>query len=147
MSTLMRTIVLSLLLLGVVGFDCQAAREPATPFNAIAKLAADLSQSDVSGAVGAFDSSMKGYGSIEQNIASLVAQTEILSAIDVVEDVEKDGVHKMVLDWYLTLTLQSDNTRTERRREQVNVEMRQIKGKWKITSMSPLTILDPVNVI
>ena len=139
----MRTIVLSFVMLGVVF----AAKEPATPFNAIAKLASDLSQSDVAGAVSAFYSSMKGYGMLEQNIESLVAQTEILSAIDVVEDVEKDGVHKMVLDWYLTLTLQSDNTRTERRREQVNVEMRQIKGKWKITSMSPLTILDPVNVI
>jgi hypothetical protein len=124
-----------------------AAKEPATPFNTIAKLAADLSQSDDSGALSAFDSSMKDYGAIEQNIEALVAQTQILSAIDVVEDVEKDGVHKMTLDWYMTLTLMSDSTRTERRREEVKVEMRQIKGKWKITSMAPLTILNPINIV
>lgn len=143
MSTLTRTIALSVVLAALLS----AAKTPDTPYNLVAKLAEDLTESNVNGALSAFDSSMEGYGKLAQNVESLVAQTTITSAIDVVEDSENNGVHLMHLDWYLTLTLMSDPTRTERRREQVTVEMRQIKGKWKITSMKPLTILDAVAVL
>jgi hypothetical protein len=147
MSTLMRTIVLSLTLLGLASQFVTGAKTPPTPFSVVADLATDLSENNGQSALTAFDSSMKDYGAIEQNIVAMVAQTKIVCAIDVVEDSDKDGIHRLSLDWYMTLTLQNDSTRTEQRREQITVEMRQIKGKWKITSMSPLSILNPVNVV
>jgi hypothetical protein len=138
----MRTIALSFALLASAW-----GAAPETPYSALAKLAADLSQNDGPGAVAIFDSSMKGYGDLERNVESLAEQTTILCSIDVIEDTEKDGVHKLSVDWYMTLTGLSDTNHTERRREQVTLEMRQIKGKWKITSLSPLSILDPFQVI
>jgi hypothetical protein len=138
----MRTIALSFALLVSV-----FAAGPETPYSTLAGLAADLSQNDAQGAVAVFDSSMKGYGDLARNIESLAAQATILCAIDVIEDVEKDSVHTLKVDWYMTLTSQGDTNSTEPRREQVTLEMRQIKGKWKITSMSPLSVLDPIRVI
>ncbi len=138
----MRTIALSFALIAL----SSAAPTPESPYSTLAKLSADLSQNDALGAVAAFDSSMKGYGDLERNIESLAAQTTILCAIDVIEDTEKDGVHTLSVDWYMALTSQADTNYTERRREQVILEMRQIKDKWKITSMSPLSILDPIKI-
>jgi hypothetical protein len=138
----MRTIALSFALV-----SCVFAASPETPYSTLAKLSADLSQNDELGAVAAFDSAMKGYGDLERNIESLVAQTTILCSIDVIEDTEKDGVQTLSVDWYMTLTPVNDTNHTEPRREQVTIEMRQIKGKWKIVSMSPLSILDPIHII
>lgn len=117
-----------------------------TPFTSIAKLATALSEADADGALGFFDSRMKGYGEIEQKIEALTAQADISCAIDVVTDVEAGETHKLDLDWLMTLMPQSDDSQVERRRERVQVEMRLIKGVWKITSITPLSILDAVHI-
>ncbi|HWE48861.1 MAG TPA: hypothetical protein VG273_03685 [Bryobacteraceae bacterium] len=139
----MRTIALSFVLLAVCA---SAAPAPDTPFSALAKLSTDLSENDATGAMAFFDSSMKGYGDLQRNVESLAEQTTILSALDVIEDKDNSGVHTLSVDWYITLTLMSDPTYTERRREQVTVEMREVGGKWKITSMSTVSILDPIKI-
>ena len=61
-------------------------------------------------------------------------------------DVETNGVHKLDLDWFMQLKSQSDDSQIERRRERVQVEMRQIKNVWKITSLSPVGIFDPMQI-
>jgi hypothetical protein len=117
-----------------------------TPFASLAKLATALSENDVDSALGYFDSHMKNYAGIEQKIEALTAQSDISCAIDVVEETEADGVHKLDLDWFIQLTNQTDSARLERRRERVQVEMRQFKNVWKITSISSVTILDPMQI-
>jgi len=118
-----------------------------TPFTSIAKLATALSGSDAGGALDYFDSHMQGYGEIEQKIEALTAQADISCAIDVVTDVEAGGVHKLDLDWLMTLKPSyADAAKSERRRERVQVEMRQIKGVWKIDAITPLKIFDSVRV-
>jgi hypothetical protein len=136
---------LSLALLALCSAGVMLAAEQ-TPFASIAKLATALSESDTDSALDFFDSQMKSYGEIEQKVESITAQADISCAIDVVSDVEANGVHKLDLDWLMTLMPQSDDLQTERRRERVQVEMRQIKGVWKITSISPVSILDPIHI-
>ena len=46
----------------------------------------------------------------------------------------------------MTLKSQSDPMLQERRREQVQVEMRRSGNRWKIVSMSPLSILDAIKI-
>jgi hypothetical protein len=117
-----------------------------TPFSALAKFATAFSENDADGALDIFDSQMKGYGEIEQNIESLTNQADISCAIEVLTDQEKDGVHRLDVDWFLQLKSQTDDALLERRRERVRLEMRQIKGRWKIVSLSPLTILSPLQI-
>jgi hypothetical protein len=137
----MRTIALSLLLGAAVW-----AAAPATPLSTIAELATDFSTGDGTGAIGKFDSAMANYGRISQNIQALTRQAEVSCEIDIVSDTESGGVHTLELDWILNVKAMGDDTVSEQRREQVKIEMRQIKGKWKITAMSPLVILDPIHV-
>jgi hypothetical protein len=127
-----------------VGIALLAADE--TPLASLAKLATALSENDPDSAISYFDSQMKGYSTIDANVDALTAQTDISCAIDIVTDEESNGVHKLDLDWFLELKSQGDDKQLERRRERVQVEMRQIKGRWKIISMSPQSILDPMRI-
>jgi hypothetical protein len=117
-----------------------------TPLASIAKIASALSEGDSDGALEYFDSQMKGYAELEQKIQALAEQADVSCAIDVVTDNEMDGVHKLDLDWYMMLNPQSGVGPLERRRERVQVEMKLIKKAWRITSIAPTTIFDPIQV-
>ncbi len=117
-----------------------------TPLAILAELASDLSQGDPVAAIGMFDSGMAGFGRIEANIRALAAQTDVSCAIEIVSDEETGGVHKLDLDWLMTLKSQGDEVSVERRRERVQIEMKQVKGKWKITAFSPAGVLNPIQV-
>src|SRR5580700_7026928 len=129
---------------GALAFSGLAADQ--TPLASLAKLATALSDSDADSALDYFDSHMKSYGEIEQKLEALTAQADISCAIDVVDDMEADGVHKLDLDWFMELKSQIDDSQLERRRERVQVEMRQFKNVWKITSLSPITMFDPLQI-
>jgi len=117
-----------------------------TPLASLANLATALSESDSDDALEIFDSKMKSYPEIEQKLEALTAQDDINCAIDVVTDEESGGLHKLDLDWFMQLKSQIDDSQFERRRERVQVEMRQIKGVWKIISISPISIFDPLQI-
>jgi hypothetical protein len=138
------SVALAVMAAGVAFFPVLAAEQ--SPFASLADLATALSESDSDTALEYFDTQMKGYGDLERNIEAMTAQTDVSCAIDVVTDVEDNGVHKLDLDWYMQLKPVNDSSQLERRRERVMVEMRLIKGKWKIISLSPASILDPLRI-
>jgi hypothetical protein len=117
-----------------------------TPLSSLANLATALTNSDSDDALELFDSNMKSFPEIERKIEAITAQDDINCAIDIVTDEETGGVHKLDLDWFMQLKSQIDDSQLERRRERVQVEMRQIKGVWKIVSLSPVTIFDPIQI-
>jgi hypothetical protein len=127
------------------GFFLAIAAEK-TPSSALAAIATALSENDPDGALELFDSRMSSYADIEQKVEALTAQDDISCAIEIVTDTEANGVHKLDLDWFMQLKSQGDSEQIERRRERVQAEMRQIKGVWKITSISPLKIFDPITI-
>jgi ketosteroid isomerase-like protein len=112
-------------------------------FKRIAQLAADLNDKDESGARGIFDSRMKQYGEIDNDIDALVTQNDLLCAIDIVSDRQTGDVHTLDVDWYLDLKSRADGGPSQQRRERVQVTMRQIDGKWKISNLDSLKILSP----
>lgn len=124
---------------------------PAEPVDALSQLASALSQNDSVNAIAVFDSKMAGYATVESNIEALVAQTDILCAIDIIEQKyvpnrDENPEKELSVDWYLQLKSQSPSGPEDRRRAQVTLRMKNVKGKWKITSMLPLTILAPLTV-
>ncbi len=137
----MRAIALSLFF---SAFTMLAAEQ--TPLVSIANIATALSANDPDGALEYFDSHMQAYPELEQKLGALTEQADISCAIVVVSDTEAEGIHKLDLDWYMQLQPQADGGQLERRREQVHVEMHLIKGVWKITSISPLSIFDPIRI-
>lgn len=148
----MRTTGVSLLLvaglLGAALFPVAgllAAAPQQTTVQAIAELASDLSQADAPSALSHFDKAIPHYGEISADLVALAAQTDISCAIEIVSDEEANGVHKLDLDWIISLKAQGSET-VERRRERVQAEMRLLKGKWRITAFTPLTVLEPIHV-
>jgi hypothetical protein len=132
--------------LGLVLFCIALPAAAQTPFAGISNLASALSRNDPDDALSYFDSQMKDFGAIEARIEALTAQADVSCAIDIVADEESNDVHSLDLDWFMELKAQSDDSQLERRRERVRIEMRQIRGRWKITSLSPLSILDPIKI-
>jgi hypothetical protein len=139
-----RDVALAVFAAGVSLLPLPAAEQ--TPLESLANLATALSESDSDGALEYFDSRMKDYNDLERNIEAMAAQTEVSCSIDIVTDMEENGIHKLDLDWYMQLKSAGDSSQVERRRTRVQVEMRQAKGKWIITSISPVSILDPLRI-
>ena len=142
--------ITGLSLIASVLFLSSAAGQPAaeqTPFAVLANLATYLSQNDFPSAIALFDPQMNGYGEVYRNLDALAAQTDPSCALDILEDEESGNIHKLDVDILLTLKSKADPGRIERRRERVQIEMKQIKGKWKITAFNPLGILDPILII
>jgi hypothetical protein len=46
----------------------------------------------------------------------------------------------------MTLTSRADTSLTEKRRVRVAVTMQRFNGKWRITALSPVTILAPITI-
>ncbi len=122
------------------------AKVPGTPISVLSDLSGALSNNNISVALTAFDSKMPNYGTIEQNLEAIAQQDDVTSAIEIVSDDEAAGVHKLDLDWILQLTARADAAQLDRRRVRVHVEMRQIKGKWKITALEPVSLFDPLQM-
>jgi hypothetical protein len=122
----------------------------AEPAAALAQLASALSQNDAVNALAVFDPKMAGYGVIESNISALVSQSDVLCAIDILQEKDaagQDGSEKELdVDWYLQVKSQADPGNVERRRQTVVLRMRNFAGKWKITAISAPGIVAPVTV-
>ncbi len=123
-----------------------SAAEEETPFTRLAKLATYLSQNSVPEALACFDPQMKDYGSIEADIDALGAQTDVLCAIDVIEEKGEGNERKLDTDWFVELRSQADGGPVERRRERVQIEMKKFPKAWKIVAMAPISILDPIHI-
>jgi hypothetical protein len=122
------------------------AAEEETPFDRLAMLAAYLSQNSAPEALACFDPQMKDYAVIQANIEAIGAQTDVLCAIDVVEEKGEGGDRKLDTDWFVELRSQADGGPVERRRERVQIEMKKFPKIWKIVAMAPVSILDPIHI-
>ena len=108
----------------------------------LADLATALSQGDAVAAIGAFDRSMKEFGSLSANIEALVAQGEVLCAIDVVRESTTGAAQEIDADWYIQIKGRTSGE-VVRRRERVHLRLDKLRGRWRITGFSPSRILEP----
>jgi ketosteroid isomerase-like protein len=110
----------------------------------MAALARDLNEKNTSGVMGSFDSRMKEYGELDNDIDALVTQNDVLCAIDIVSEHDKDGgAVALDLDWYVELKSRADAGPVRNRRERVQAELVKVGGKWKISHIDPISIVAP----
>lgn len=131
---------------GLTLFAILALAAESTPLASIAKIATALSEGDSDGALEYFDSHMAGYPDIQQKLEAIAEQADVSCAIDIVADEAVGDAHKLDLDWYMEMKAQSGSGALERRRERVQVEMKAFKGVWKITSLAPVSIFNPLPI-
>jgi len=122
------------------------AAEEETPFDRLAMLATYLSQNSAPEALACFDPTMKDYAIVQADIEAIGAQTDVLCAIDVVEEKGEGNERKLDTDWFVELRSQADGGPVERRRERVQIEMKRFPKAWRIVAMSPVSILAPIHI-
>ena len=92
-----------------------------------------------------FDRAMRGYETLQAEIAGLLLQTEVHSSIELLSD-EGDAVARSVeLDWFLQIVEKNDTGGVTRRRERVRCRLTKPKKKWQIVSIEPLAFFAPPN--
>jgi uncharacterized protein Usg len=89
------------------------------------------------------DHSMPDYEKLEQNVLALVAQNEVLTSFDVLQQEGTEEQQTVELDWFLQIWSREVNGPLERRRQSVKCRLRRAKKKWKVMSLEPVSFFAP----
>jgi hypothetical protein len=109
----------------------------------LTRVAAALSQGNLTEFLDAFDRSMAGYQTLERNAAALLRQYEVQSSIELLREETSGASRAVELDWFLQLEEQRDAGAVTRRRERVHCRLEKRGKRWKITAIEPLAFFAP----
>jgi hypothetical protein len=104
----------------------------------LSTLAAALSEGNPAAAMATFDRSMPGYEALSANIYALTSQADLTCVID---PIEKNG-EEIEADWFLLVRSKQESGPTERRQVKVKISLIQTSKGWRITGLTPITVLD-----
>jgi hypothetical protein len=106
-------------------------------------LASALSEGNGLAFLDRVDHSMPDYEKLERSILALVAQNELVAAIDVIEDEGDDQTRAVRVDWLLQIRSREETGTLVRRREIVKCRLVRAKKKWKVASLDPIAFFAP----
>jgi hypothetical protein len=106
-------------------------------------LASALSEGNGLAFLDRVDHSMPDYEKLERSILALVAQNELLAAIDVIENEGDDQTRAVQVDWILQIRAREETGPLVRRRETVKCRLARLKKKWKVASLDPISFFSP----
>lgn len=131
------------LLLFPLAACCSAADPAREVLDLVAEAAASLSAGNVPRFLKAFDPAMAGYAKLRENVTGLVAQADVQSLIDPLED-EGDGRRRVVqFHWTLRMQRGQQTTSSARREQVVTCTVEKQGGKWRIVRLEPIEFFAP----
>jgi hypothetical protein len=122
-----------------------AADDPATQvLDLFTDIAASLSAGNVPRFLSAFDPAMPGYAALRANVTALVAQGEIQSSIEPVEN-QGDATRRNV-EWQWTMRIRrgQDAVSSVLRQQDVKATVEKRGAKWRVTQLDPVSFFAPV---
>jgi hypothetical protein len=120
-----------------------SADDAADVWDLLSQAAAALSEGNVVDFLEVFDRSMPGYQMLETNVSALVREYQVRSSIEPLTDEGNKGSRNIVLDWFMELVEQQDETNIARRRERVHCRLVKTGKKWKIVGLDPVAFFAP----
>lgn len=109
---------------------------------AVNAMSTALSDNDPVGAMAPFDKEFSDYNTLAAYFGNLTASFLITNEADVLDESDEPGRTVLTFDWTITLRSQSTDE-TLRRREHVKVVVIRRDDRWKILSLSPISIFSP----
>ena len=106
-------------------------------------LASALSEGNGLAFLDRVDHSMPDYEKLQRNVLALVAQNELVAAIDVIEDEGDVETRTVQVDWLLQIRSREETGTLVRRREIVRCRLERVKKKWKVASLDPISLFAP----
>ena len=115
-------------------------------YDLLGSMASGLSEGNPSQFLEAFDRSMKGYSELAANVRAVVQQSDVLSAIDLVDDAGDDQKRTVRVDWLLQLGDKQNSASVVRRQKTIEVKLEKQKRKWRVVSLEPRDFFAPLRV-
>ena len=131
------------LLLVPLAACCRAADAAQEVLDLIVDLAASLSAGNVALFMKAFDPKMPGYAKLRENVTGLIAQGDVQSLIDPLEDEGDDRRRAEQLQWTLLLHRGQEAASSARRERVVKCTVEKRGGKWWIVELEPIEFFAP----
>jgi hypothetical protein len=132
-----------LLLLLPLAARCRAADPAREVVELISGAAGSLSAGDAAQFLKAFDPAMQGYAKLRENVTGLIAQGEVQSLIDPLEDEGDDRRRVARFQWTLRLRLGPESANFARREQVVKCVAEKRGGKWRIVELEPVEFFAP----
>ena len=120
---------------GACGAACVIADDRTDALDAVAPIAAALSNGDTAAALAAIPRELENYAELRENLTALITQAEVTSSVDVVS--AESGSAE--LDWYMQIRNRSTNMLIARRRGTVEIRFR----KRKLLALGPASFFAP----
>jgi hypothetical protein len=131
------------LLLLLMAACCRAADPAQDVLDLVTDAAASLSAGNIPRFLKAFDPAMPGYAKLRENVMGLMAQGDLRSLIDPLED-DGDGRRRVAqFQWTLLLERGQRNTSSARREQAVKCRLEKQGGKWRIVGLEPIEFFAP----
>ena len=122
---------------------CRAADPAREVLDLVGDAAASLSAGNAALFLKAFDPAMAGYAKLRENVTGLVAQGEVQSLIDPLEDEGDDRRRTVQFQWTLLLQRGQQATASTRREQVVKCRVEKQGGKWRIVGLEPIEFFAP----
>ena len=131
------------LLLLPLAVCCRAADPAREVLDLIADAAASLSAGNAAGFLKAFDPAMAGYAKLRENVTGLIAQGDVQSLIDPLEDEGDDRRRVAQFQWTLRIQRGQQATSSARREQVLKCTVEKQGGKWRIVDLVPMEFFAP----
>lgn len=115
-------------------------------YELLSHLASYMSAGNPEGVMSSFSKSMKGYGNIEANVGALTAQSDMICDIELQDESGDEQARAAEVTWFLEIRSKQSDGPTERREKNVKLTFRKEGKNWKIASIDPASILDPLHI-
>ena len=132
-----------LLLMLPLAACCHAGDPAREVLDRVADAAGSLSAGNVSLFMKAFDPAMAGYAKLRENVTGLIAQGEVQSLIDPLEDEGDDRRRVDQFHWTLRWKNGEDSASFARREQVVTCTVEKRGGKWRIVALEPIGFFAP----
>jgi hypothetical protein len=106
-------------------------------WDVLTEMASSLARGDAPGFLHAFDRQMKGFQNLAAAVTALVAEAEIQSAIDPVQNTGDDRNRTVEVSWSLQLISREELHHVSQRQAAVSVKLARQRGKWTVVGFEP----------
>ena len=107
-----------------------------------AQMAAALSDDNAAQFIKAFDRKFAEDSHLDTQITALLANSEVASSVELLQDEGDEGKRDIEADWFLELRSRVRGGPLVQRRSVINCHMEKRGKHWRIVSMKPLEFFD-----
>ncbi|MDQ6760915.1 MAG: hypothetical protein M3Z32_13765 [Acidobacteriota bacterium] len=130
-------------MLGALGTIAAQADTHADVVDLFAQMAAALSDDNAPQFMKLFDRNMPNRGQLETQITALLANAEVASSVELINDEGDERKREVEVDWYLELRSRLRAGPLVQRRSVIQCQLEKQDKHWRVRSLQPVEFFEP----